>query len=210
MFPTPTYPRMRKVLNISGTELRDRLNNGREIPSWFTYPEVAKELRKSYPPRAQAGRDDFLYRTFRLRKIHHRQHPDDQVPGNRRTSGHDFSTEIWSARTFPRNSASPKNTATSTSAASAMSPQRSPRMAGLQFALPSLLMTPSRKSVRQAIEPHGGFILVHISTPIETCESRDRKGLYAKARAGIVKEFTEFPIRTKNPRMRKSPSTLPN
>jgi len=47
-----------------------------------------------------------------------------------------------------------------------------------------------RKQVRQMIEPHGGFILVHISTPIDVCEGRDRKGLYAKARAGIVKEFT--------------------
>jgi sulfate adenylyltransferase len=44
--------------------------------------------------------------------------------------------------------------------------------------------------VRQLIDPHGGFVLVHVSTPIETCEQRDRKGLYAKARAGIVKEFT--------------------
>ena len=40
------------------------------------------------------------------------------------------------------------------------------------------------------IEPVGGFILVHMATPIEVCEQRDRKGLYAKARAGIVKEFT--------------------
>src|SRR5207302_9898388 len=47
-----------------------------------------------------------------------------------------------------------------------------------------------RKQVRQMIEPYGGFVLVHIATPLETCEERDRKGLYAKARAGIVKEFT--------------------
>jgi sulfate adenylyltransferase len=40
------------------------------------------------------------------------------------------------------------------------------------------------------VEPHGGFVLVHVATPIEICEQRDRKGLYAKARAGIVKEFT--------------------
>ena len=40
------------------------------------------------------------------------------------------------------------------------------------------------------IEPLGGFILVHVSTPLEVCEQRDRKGLYAKARAGILKEFT--------------------
>jgi sulfate adenylyltransferase len=40
------------------------------------------------------------------------------------------------------------------------------------------------------IEPYGGFILVHIATSVEVCEERDRKGLYAKARAGILKEFT--------------------
>jgi sulfate adenylyltransferase len=40
------------------------------------------------------------------------------------------------------------------------------------------------------VEPYGGFILVHIATSVETCEQRDRKGLYAKARAGILKEFT--------------------
>jgi sulfate adenylyltransferase len=40
------------------------------------------------------------------------------------------------------------------------------------------------------ISQHGGFIEVYVSTPIEVCESRDRKGLYAKARAGILKGFT--------------------
>src|SRR5690348_2308636 len=47
-----------------------------------------------------------------------------------------------------------------------------------------------RKEVRAAVQPYGGFVLVHVSTPLETCEARDRKGLYAKARAGVVKEFT--------------------
>jgi len=40
------------------------------------------------------------------------------------------------------------------------------------------------------IEPYGGFVLVHVATSVEVCEQRDRKGLYAKARAGILKEFT--------------------
>ena len=40
------------------------------------------------------------------------------------------------------------------------------------------------------VEPGGGFVLVHTSTPIEVCEQRDRKGLYAKARAGLVQNFT--------------------
>ena len=47
-----------------------------------------------------------------------------------------------------------------------------------------------RRQVRAMVERGGGFILVHVATPIEVCEQRDRKGLYAKARAGIVKEFT--------------------
>jgi sulfate adenylyltransferase len=40
------------------------------------------------------------------------------------------------------------------------------------------------------VEPRGGFVLIHVATPIDVCEERDRKGLYAKARAGILKEFT--------------------
>ena len=40
------------------------------------------------------------------------------------------------------------------------------------------------------VQPLGGFLLVHVDTPLEVCEERDRKGLYAKARAGIIKEFT--------------------
>jgi sulfate adenylyltransferase len=47
-----------------------------------------------------------------------------------------------------------------------------------------------RKEVRELIVQRAGFILVHVSTPLEECERRDRKGLYAKARAGIVKGFT--------------------
>ena len=47
-----------------------------------------------------------------------------------------------------------------------------------------------REEIRQMIQVRGGFILVHVATPLEVCEQRDRKGLYAKARAGIIKEFT--------------------
>jgi len=47
-----------------------------------------------------------------------------------------------------------------------------------------------RKQVRAMVEPVGGFVLVHVSTPLAVCESRDRKGLYAKARAGIIPQFT--------------------
>jgi sulfate adenylyltransferase len=47
-----------------------------------------------------------------------------------------------------------------------------------------------RRQVREMISSEGGFIEVHVATPVEVCEQRDRKGLYAKARAGIIKGFT--------------------
>ena len=49
------FPKAPRPLNISGTELRRRLSEGREIPSWFTFPEVARELQRSYPPRHRQG-----------------------------------------------------------------------------------------------------------------------------------------------------------
>ena len=48
----------------------------------------------------------------------------------------------------------------------------------------------SRRQIRQMIEAYGGFIEVHVATPLEVCEQRDRKGIYAKARAGLIKGFT--------------------
>src|SRR6184192_4188305 len=46
------------------------------------------------------------------------------------------------------------------------------------------------RAVRAVIEPLRGFVMVYLSTPVEICERRDGKGLYAKARAGILKDFT--------------------
>ena len=76
-----------KVLNISGTELRDRLNEGRDIPAWFTYPEVVQELRRSFPPRAKQGVTIFFTGTVGFGQVHDCERADDQVPGSGRTSG---------------------------------------------------------------------------------------------------------------------------
>lgn len=48
----------------------------------------------------------------------------------------------------------------------------------------------ARRGARAMVEEHGGFILVHVSTPLAVCEARDSKGLYARARAGLVSAFT--------------------
>ena len=44
--------------------------------------------------------------------------------------------------------------------------------------------------MRECIAGHGAFIEIHVATPLEVCEARDRKGLYEKARKGIIPEFT--------------------
>jgi len=61
---------------------------------------------------------------------------------------------------------------------------------GIAVCAPIAPYEATRKAVREMIDPFGGFILIHVATSVEVCEQRDRKGLYAKARAGILKEFT--------------------
>lgn len=48
------------ILNISGTQLRRLLQQGKDIPAWFTFPEIIAELKKVYPPRLQQGFTIFL------------------------------------------------------------------------------------------------------------------------------------------------------
>ena len=65
------------------------------------------------------------------------------------------------------------------------------RHRGIAICSPIAPFDETRKQVRQMVEDAGGdFVLVHVATPLEECERRDRKGLYAKARAGEIPEFT--------------------
>jgi sulfate adenylyltransferase len=72
---------------------------------------------------------------------------------------------------------------------------------GIAICAPIAPYTHTRRAVREMIEEHGAFIEIHVSTALDVCESRDRKGLYAKARKGIIPEFTgisdpyEVPVR---------------
>ena len=61
---------------------------------------------------------------------------------------------------------------------------------GIAICAPIAPYGTTRKEIRETIEAHGGFIEVHVATPLEVCEQRDRKGMYAKARAGLIKGFT--------------------
>ncbi|HEY4905587.1 MAG TPA: bifunctional sulfate adenylyltransferase/adenylylsulfate kinase [Candidatus Sulfotelmatobacter sp.] len=178
-----------RVLNISGTELRQRLNEGREIPAWFTYPEVVQELRRSFPPRAKQGVTIFftglsgsgkstIANVLLTKFLEVGGRPvtilDGDLVRKHLSSELGFSKEhrdINIRRIGYVASEITKN-------------------GGIAICAPIAPYEATRNHVRQMIEPYGGFILVHIATSVEVCEQRDRKGLYAKARAGILKEFT--------------------
>jgi sulfate adenylyltransferase len=187
--PDNEVPAGARVLNLSGTDLRDRLNEGRDIPAWFTYPEVVRELRRSYPPRHKQGVTIFftglsgsgkstIANVLMTKFLEMGGRPvtilDGDLVRKHLSSELGFSKEhrdINIRRIGYVASEITKN-------------------GGIAICAPIAPYDSTRKHVRQMIEPYGGFILVHVATPIETCEQRDRKGLYAKARAGIVKEFT--------------------
>jgi sulfate adenylyltransferase len=188
-FPEDEVPKDARVLNISGTELRQRLNEGREIPAWFTYPEVVQELRRSYPPRHKQGVTIFftglsgsgkstIANVLMTKFLETGGRPvtllDGDLVRKHLSSELGFSKEhrdINIRRIGYVASEITKN-------------------GGIAICAPIAPYDATRKHVRGMIEPLGGFILVHVSTSVEVCEQRDRKGLYAKARAGILKEFT--------------------
>ena len=64
------------------------------------------------------------------------------------------------------------------------------RHGGIAICAPIAPYAGARAEARQLVQSHGRFIEIHVSTPLEVCESRDRKGLYAAARAGKIKGFT--------------------
>ncbi|PCC27483.1 adenylyl-sulfate kinase [Glutamicibacter sp. BW80] len=61
---------------------------------------------------------------------------------------------------------------------------------GLAICAPIAPFAQARSTVRRLAEAVGSFTLIHVATPLEVCEQRDRKGLYAKARAGLIPDFT--------------------
>jgi sulfate adenylyltransferase len=187
--PQDEVPDGKRVLSLSGTDLRDRLAEGRELPTWFTFPEVAVELQRSQPPRRDQGFTVFftglsgsgkstIANALMVKLLEIGGRPvtllDGDLVRQHLSSELGFSKEhrdINIRRIGYVASEITKN-------------------GGIALCAPIAPYDATRKDVREMIGDQGGFILVHVATPLEVCETRDRKGLYAKARAGVVKEFT--------------------
>jgi sulfate adenylyltransferase len=178
-----------RTLSISGTELRDRLAAGRDIPEWFTYPEVARELRRTHPPRSKQGFTVFftglsgsgkstIANALLVKLLELGGRPvtllDGDIVRKNLSSELGFSKEHRDLNILRIGFVASEIT----------------KNGGIAICAPIAPYDHTRQEVRKAVEAVGGFSLVHVSTPVEVCETRDRKGLYAKARAGIIKEFT--------------------
>ena len=177
------------VLNISGTELRRRLAEGLDIPEWFSFPEVVKELRRTKPPRSQQGFTVFLTglsgsgkstiaNALMVKLMELGGRPvtllDGDVVRKHLSSELGFSKEhrdINIKRIGYVASEITKN-------------------GGIAICAPIAPYTATRRAVREMIEAYGAFVEVHVATSLEECERRDRKGLYKLAREGKIKEFT--------------------
>ena len=177
------------ILNISGTELRRRLREGLEIPEWFSFPEVVRELRRTSPPRAEQGFTVFLTglsgsgkstiaNALMVKLMEMGGRPvtllDGDVVRKHLSSELTFSKEhrdINIRRIGYVASEITKN-------------------GGIAICAPIAPYTATRRAAREMIEAYGAFVEVHVATSLEECERRDRKGLYKLARAGKIPEFT--------------------
>jgi sulfate adenylyltransferase len=187
--PDDQVPAGSRVLNISGTDLRRRLAEGKDIPGWFTFPDVVRELQRSHPPRRRQGFTVFftglsgsgkstIANVLLVKFLELGGRPvtllDGDLVRKHLSSELGFSKEhrdINIRRIGYVASEITKN-------------------GGIAICAPIAPYDQVRREVRAMVEGGGGFVLVHVKTPIAVCEERDRKGLYAKARAGILKEFT--------------------
>ena len=177
------------VLNISGTELRRRLQEGLEIPDWFSFPDVVAELRRTHPPRHKQGFTVFftglsgsgkstIANALMVKLMEMGGRPVSLLDGD--IVRKNLSSELGFSKEHRD-----LNIRRIGYVASEIT-----KNGGIALCAPIAPYTATRRAVRESVSAVGGFIEIHVSTSVEVCEQRDRKGLYALARAGKIKEFT--------------------
>lgn len=177
------------ILNISGTELRRRLAEGLEIPEWFSFPEVVRELRRTKPPRSKQGFTVFftgfsgsgkstIANALMVKLMEMGGRPvtllDGDIVRKNLSSELGFSKEHRDLNIKRIGYVASEIT----------------KNGGIAICAPIAPYAATRRHVREEIEQYGAFVEIHVATSIEECERRDRKGLYKLAREGKIKEFT--------------------
>ncbi len=176
-------------LEYTDAQLKQDLARGEEPPAWFSYPEVVSELRHAYPPRNQQGFTLFFTGLSgsgksTLAKIVYGK----LVEGGRRPAtllDGDIVRQNLSSELGFSKAHRDLNIRRIGYVASEIT-----KNGGIAICAPIAPYRATRRAVREMIEERGAFIEIHVATSLEVCEARDRKGLYAKARKGLIPEFT--------------------
>ena len=178
-----------KTLNISGSQLREKLAKGDDIPDWFTYKEIVDELRRVYPKKDKQGFTIFFTGlsgsgkstianglVVRLKEFGRRKVTllDGDIVRTHLSSELGFSKEHREINIKRIGFVASEIT----------------KNGGIAICAPIAPYEESRSFNRKIISNGGAYIEVFVSTPLSKCEERDTKGLYAKARSGELKGFT--------------------
>lgn len=177
------------ALALSVGEFQRYLHEDLPVPEWFAYPQVMAELKKTYPPRHLQGLTIFftglsgagkstVANALRIKLLEMGGRPvtllDGDVVRKNLSSELSFSKEHRDLNIRRIGYVASEIT----------------KNGGIAICAPIAPYAAIRREVRETISAVGGFVEIHVATPLSECERRDRKGLYAKARAGLVKGFT--------------------
>jgi sulfate adenylyltransferase len=177
------------VRDISGTELRRHLHEGTEIPAWFSFPDVVKILRERHPARAPRGFALFftglsgagkstLAQAVIAQMLEQTSRPVTVLDGD------EVRKHLSRGLGFSREDRAANVTRIGYVASEIV------RHGGIAVCAPIAPYADARAEARTLVEAHGAFIEIHVATSLDVCEGRDRKGLYAQARAGKIAHFT--------------------
>jgi sulfate adenylyltransferase len=182
-------PRNRR-LALRSEEIEDLLDRGFPLPEWHTPPAVAKELSRARPPRRHRGLVLFFTGLSGSGKSTIARGVSDALreSGDRTVTlldGDVVRRELTKGLGFTKDDRDTNVRRIGWVAAEVA------RHRGMALCCPIAPYAKARATARAlALEAGAGFILVHVSTPLAVCEQRDRKGLYAKARAGQLRGMT--------------------
>jgi len=175
--------------DLAAGELEDLLDRGEDVPAWYAPPGVTAELRRARPPRRERGVVVFFTGLSGSGKSTIARALRDALAerGDRTVSllDGDLVRQLLSAGlTFSRADRD-LNIARIGFVATEVA-----RHGGIAICAPIAPYEAARAQVRRMVSEVGDFLLIHVATPVAVCEARDRKGLYAKARAGLIDHFT--------------------
>ena len=187
--PVDEVPKDVRTLNISGTELRNRLRTGKDIPEWFSYPEVVRVLRESHPPRYQQGFTVFLtgYTNSGKDAIGRALQVTLNQQAGRSVSlllGETVRAELSTELGFKRADRD-RNIARIAFVASELT-----RAGAAVIAAPIAPFDAARRAARDMVSQYGSFYLVHVATSLAYAEKTDKRGVYKKARDEHIPHFT--------------------